>query len=116
VGLVFFPDSREHLESLVVGHLKARNSLVKNPEEDFDIESDCEGGSTDAEEEASKCESGEQTHVTLVVGSFSACGHFFTLFLLGEMTNFSDGSQCSSISAQTRSRLLPSGHKVLALA
>ena len=60
-------------------HPKAQNPLINNLEEDSSIESGCGGDLTEAEEETLKWDSGEQTRETLVMGSFSTCGHFFTL-------------------------------------
>jgi hypothetical protein len=63
----------------VVKYLKGENPLKIDPEEDIDIESDCEGEAPRVEDELpnEEEEKEEQTRAILLAGSFAACVNFF---------------------------------------
>ena len=60
--------------SLVVRYLEGEETLIKDQEGDFNVESDCEGDSTGLTLEEEKKEEGRRA--VLIVGSFSAYVNF----------------------------------------
>jgi hypothetical protein len=62
----------------VVKYLSGGNALINDLEGDVNVESDCEGDSTGAEDGTLKAkeEEEEQVRAVLITGSFSACVRF----------------------------------------
>ena len=57
---------------LVVKHLKDRKAIKNDLEEYPNVDSDCEGEPTEAEDGTLKEEENEETRAVLIAGSFSA--------------------------------------------
>ena len=72
----------------MVKYLKGQNTPVSDLEGNVNIESDCEGGSSDVTERKQKAkeENGEETHAVLITGSFSAYALFYPASFSVEMT------------------------------
>ena len=65
----------------MVKYLKGRNTLINDLEGDLNVESDCEGDSTEVGLETPKIEEKEdETRAVLITGSFSACVYFPTSY------------------------------------
>ena len=61
----------------MVKYLKSRNTLINDLEGDLNVESDCEGDSTEVGLETLTMDGKEdETRAVLITGSFSACVHF----------------------------------------
>lgn len=63
----------------MVKSLKGRNTIINDPKGGLNIESDCEGDSTEAVVETPETEQKkEETRAVLITGSFSAYVWFLT--------------------------------------
>ena len=102
----------------MVKHIKGKNTPVNDLEGDANVESDCEGYSSEVKKETqeAKEEEGEEPRVTFITGSFSAYELFYPDSFSKEMTGSLAGNHSSSTAALTRSCSLPSNRKVPTLA
>jgi len=60
----------------VVKYLKVQDTRISDLEGGVNVDSDCEGDSTGANDGGLEGED-EETHAVLIAGSFSACVRFF---------------------------------------
>jgi len=99
----------------VVKYLKGRNARIDDLEGGVNVDSDCEGDSTGANDGELKMED-EETLAVLIAGSFSACALSRPILTLRGMTSSPVGNLFSSIAAQILSLSLPSNRKASTIA